>query len=63
MSEKNFKITLENYGRTISIEKSNEDIDIDEFLDIWRQLAMAATYHPTTIDNAIIELAEELKQQ
>lgn len=54
------KITLEAYETKYTVETLNDDLDIYEYLYIIKRLLIQATFQESVIDNAIIELAEEL---
>jgi hypothetical protein len=52
----------EEHGEEISIQCSGQE-DIHAFLNLWERLAMAITYHPKNVKEAIIERAEELEEE
>lgn len=51
------------YDRIITIEESRNDFNTYEMLDLFKNLLLAATYHPNSIKQAIIEFAEEYKDE
>lgn len=58
------KLQLEAYGRKYTVEtKNNDDLDIEEIFDIFNGLLIQATYNQATINNHIIELANELRNE
>lgn len=52
------KIQVEHYGRKIIIE-DKEDMDIFELYDIFKTIAIGMTFQPETIDEAIINIANQ----
>jgi len=57
------KIQLETYGKKYSVETQNEDLNIEEYFDIFIGLLVQATFNKTTINDYIIELANELRNE
>lgn len=53
------KITIENYGKTMSVETNHEDVSIDEYLDIIYGLLVTVTFHPTTVINGFKDFIKE----
>jgi len=53
------KITIENYGKKMSVETDHEDLGIDEYIDIFYGLLISATFHPSTIINGFKDFIEE----
>lgn len=51
------------YDRIITIEEIRNDFTASEMLDLFENLLLAATYHPNSIKQAIVELAEEYKDE
>ena len=56
------KLELENYKTKYTVEKDHEDVSIEDYLDIFIGLLTQAGWHRKTIDDAIIELSESLKE-
>ena len=56
------RIELKTYDLTITVEKTNDDLTIDDYLDIFKGLLIQAGFSQTTFENAILELADELKK-
>ena len=56
------KLELTTYGKKISLETKNEDVSIDDYFDAFKGLLIAGGWSEQTINDYIIELAEELKQ-
>jgi hypothetical protein len=52
------KITIENYGKKMSVETDHEDISMEEYLDIFYGLLVTATFHPTTVINGFKDFIE-----
>ena len=57
------KLQLETYGKKYIVETEDNDLTIDEYLDIIIGLLYQSTFTEKTIKNAIIELAESLKEE
>ena len=53
------KITIENYGKKMSVETDHEDVSMDEYIDIFYGLLISATFHPDTILNGFKDFIEE----
>jgi hypothetical protein len=53
------KITIENYGKKMSVEINHEDVGIEEYIDIFYGLLVTATFSPLTIVNGFKEFVEE----
>ncbi len=53
------KITIENYGKIISIETTNEDVGIDEYVDYFYGLLVSVGFNPSTIINGFKDFIEE----
>jgi hypothetical protein len=55
----NMTFTVTAYGKTVTITQP-EDLDIHQFLDTCRTLAIAMEYHDESWDDAIIEAADTI---
>ena len=55
------KLELTTYKKKISFETEHDDVSIDEYYDAFKGLLVASTWSEQTINEFIIELAEELK--
>lgn len=55
------KITLSHYGITHSVETPNDDLTATEVIDHCIGLMRAAGWHESTLQDSIIELAENYK--
>ena len=55
------KLQLENYGYTYTVETEYNDVELDEYLQLFKGLMLQATFNETQFNNAILELAEEIK--
>jgi len=53
------KITIENYGKKMSVETENEDVCIDEYISIFYGLLVTATFNPAGIIEGFKEFVEE----
>ena len=58
MHDDKMTFTVAAHGKTVTITQFN-DIDIHEFLDTCRSLAIAAGYHEDSWKDAVIEMANE----
>ena len=56
------KLELTTYGKKISFETEHDDVLIDDYFDAFKGLLVASGWSEQTINDYIIELAEELKQ-
>ena len=57
------KLQLENYGYKYIVETPHEDVEVDEYLQIFKGLLITATFTEKQFNNAILELAQELKEK
>ena len=55
------KLQLEAYKKKYTIETENDDLDIFEYLDIFKGLLISSGFESNTVDSAIVELADTLK--
>ena len=55
------KIQLEAYKKKYTIETENDDLDIFEYLDIFKGLLISSGFESNTVNSAIVELADTLK--
>lgn len=56
------KLTIETEFETKSIEFKNSDVSLEQLFDAFKGLLVASTWSEQTINEFIIELAEELKE-
>jgi hypothetical protein len=56
------KLQLEAYKKKYTIETENDDLDIYEYLDMFKGLLIQSGWQQQTINEAIIELAESFKE-
>jgi hypothetical protein len=57
------KIQIECYKRKHTVETETDDYNIEEYLDFIIGLLLQVGFHKESINNAIVELAEELKEE
>jgi hypothetical protein len=57
------KLQLEAYQKKYTIETEFDDLTAFEFLEIIKGLMHQMTYSEKTINEAILELADELKEE
>ena len=55
------KLQLEAYKKKYTIETENDDLDIFEYLDMFKGLLISSGFESNTVDRAIVELADTLK--
>jgi hypothetical protein len=52
------KITIEAYGKKFSVETQNDDLDINEYLEIYYGLLIQLTFNSEVIKNGLMELTD-----
>ena len=52
------KITIENYGKKFSVETQNDDLDINEYLEIYYGMLIQLTFNSEVIKNGLMELTD-----
>ena len=57
------KLQLETYGKKYTVETENDDLNIEEIFEIFNGLLIQATYNQIIINDHIIELANELRDE
>ena len=57
------KLQLENYGYKYIVETEHNDVDLDEYLQLFKGLLIQATFNEQQFKRAILELADELKEE
>ena len=55
------KLTIETEFETKTIEFKNSDVSLEQLFDAFKGLLVASTWSEQTINEFIIELAEEIK--
>ena len=55
------KLQLEAYGKKYTVETDYDDVSLEDYIDIFIRLLVQATYNQETINEYIIELADELR--
>ena len=55
------KIIIENYGKKFSVETTHEDVDINEYLEIYYGLLIQLTFNSEIIKHGLLELADEIE--
>lgn len=56
------KLQIENYGYTYTVETEYNDVTLDEYLQLFKGLMLQATFNEEQFNNAILELAEQIKE-
>jgi hypothetical protein len=57
------KLQLENYGYKYTIETEHHDVDVNEYLQLFKGLLITATFSEKQFNNAIIEMSNEIEEQ
>jgi hypothetical protein len=57
------KLQLENYGYKYTIETEHHDVNLDEYLQLFKGLLITATFSEKQFNNTIIELSNEIEEQ
>jgi hypothetical protein len=57
------KLQLENYEYKYTVETPHNDLDIDEYMQLFKGLLITATFTEKQFNDAILELSEELKEE
>lgn len=57
------KLQLEAYKKKYTVETENDDLEIFEYLDIVKGLLVSSGFESKTVDEAIIEFADSLKDE
>jgi hypothetical protein len=57
------KIEIKAYNKTYSVETEVDDYNIDEYLEMIVGLLFQAGFHKGTIDQAIMDLADAIKEE
>jgi hypothetical protein len=52
------KITVEAYGKKFSVETQNDDLDINEYLEIYYGMLIQLTFNTEVIKNGLMELTD-----
>ena len=52
------KITIECYGKKFSVETQNDDLDINEYLEIYYGMLIQLTFNSEVIKNGLMELTD-----
>ena len=60
MKQEPFRITMENYGIKVTIEKPHSDIDIYDLEEMLRSLCLASGWQETLIDTIFINPEKEV---
>jgi hypothetical protein len=55
------KIIIESYGKKFSVETQNDDLDINEYLEIYYGMLIQLTFNSETIKNGLMELTDLIK--
>lgn len=63
LKNKTTKFSVTSYDRTTTVEVDHCDVDMEEFLDVVKVLAIGMTFHEDTFKRGIIELAEVYKEE
>ena len=56
------KLQLESYKIKYTVETEYNDVSLDEYLQLFKGLMLQTTFNEEQFNNAILELAEEIKE-
>ena len=56
-------LTMENYGKKVTVEFDHSDLDINEIMEAFYSLAIGMGYHPNSFKRWVIEMAEEYNEE
>ena len=56
------KLQLETYGKKYTVETDYDDITADEYFEMFKGILVQASFMEQTINDTIIELADQLKE-
>ena len=57
------KLQLESYGYKYTVESTNDDFEIEEYLQLFKGLLITATFSEKQFNYAVLGLAEDIKQE
>jgi len=58
MNNHQFSIQVTAYGKTVTITQVEDAVDIHEFLDMCRALAIGIGYHEGSWEDGVVQMAE-----
>ena len=58
MNNHQFTIQVTAYGKTVTISQVEDAVDIHEFLDMCRALAIGIGYHEESWEDGVVQMAE-----
>lgn len=56
------KLQLESYGKKYTVETLYDDVNLEEYFDMFKGILVQASFDQSNIEEFIIELAESLKE-
>lgn len=56
------RLQLESYGKKYIVETQYDDVNLEEYFDIFKGILVQATFNQKNIEEFIIELADSLKE-
>ena len=56
------KLQLESYGKKYTVETDYDDVSLEDYFDIFIRLLVQATFNQNQIEQFIVELADEFKE-
>jgi hypothetical protein len=65
MEKENHEFTMQvtAYGKTVSIAQIEDAVDIHEFLDMCRALAISIGYHESSWEDGVIDMADSYTEE
>lgn len=56
------RLQLESYGKKYIVETQYDDVNLEEYFDMFKGMLVQATFNQKNIEEFIIELADSLKE-
>lgn len=56
------KLQLESYGKKYTVETDYDDVSLEDYFDIFIRLLVQATFNQNQIEQFIVDLADEFKE-
>lgn len=56
------RLQLESYGKKYIVETQYDDVNLEEYFDMFKGILVQATFNQKNIEEFIIELADSLKE-
>ena len=56
------KLQLESYGKKYTVETDYDDVSLEDYFDMFIRLLVQATFNQNQIEQFIVDLADEFKE-